>query len=139
MHDKQSILNCKCDPFLFLYNSFQMKAEAQQSHIVRSLHWNLTSTTIWKLIVFEQNFTFCNAYVNVNDMLLNWEKSIPGLYFMLMLMLGFYEASSNQSIPCIAASLDYAQTKTHNLQFFKIMERFQCKRGKNYFTANSHH
>ena len=70
-------------------------------------------------------------------MLLNWEKSIPGLYFMLMLMLGFYEASSNQSIPCIAASLDYAQTKTHNLQFFKIMERFQCKRGKNYFTANS--
>ena len=63
-------------------------------------------------------------------MLLNWEKSIPGLYFMLMLMLGFYEASSNQSIPCIAASLDYAQTKTHNLQFFKIWKGSNVKEEK---------
>ena len=45
---------------------------------------------------------------------------------MLMLILRFYEASSNQSIPCIAASLDYAQTKTHtNILFrFKVLEFF---------------
>ena len=41
---------------------------------------------------------------------------------MLMLILRFYEASSNQSIPCIAASLDYAQTKTHTNILFRFKD-----------------